>query len=73
MTTGIELESAAMGLSNSFVSLGRVIGPIWAGLVFDLDSRYPYLSGAAILLVVFFLSLVWMPKLRQGPAAGSLV
>lgn len=61
-------QGAAMGLSNSFVSLGRVIGPICAGLVFDLDSRYPYLSGALILLVVFFLSLVWMPvkKMNAG-------
>jgi len=55
-------QGAAMGLSNSFVSLGRVIGPIWAGFVFDLHRSYPYLSGAVILVAVFFLSLTWMPK-----------
>jgi DHA1 family multidrug resistance protein-like MFS transporter len=57
-------QGAAMGLSNSFVSLGRVIGPIWAGAVFDINSSYPYVSGAVILLIVFLLSLAWMPKDR---------
>jgi DHA1 family multidrug resistance protein-like MFS transporter len=61
-------QGAAMGLSNSFVSLGRVIGPIWAGAIFDFNSSYPYVSGAVILLVVFLLSLVWMPKDRPQVA-----
>ena len=61
-------QGAAMGLSNSFVSLGRVVGPLWAGAMFDFDPRYPYLSGAAILFLVFLLSLQWMrgKRLRQG-------
>jgi len=49
-----------MGLCNSFVSLGRVVGPIWAGFVFDLNFDYPYLSGAAILFIGFLVSLVWV-------------
>lgn len=53
-------QGAAMGLSNSFVSLGRVVGPIWAGTLFDLNPSYPYASGAAILFVVFLLSLRWV-------------
>jgi DHA1 family multidrug resistance protein-like MFS transporter len=57
-------QGAAMGLSNSFVSLGRVIGPVWAGVVFDLNLSFPYISGAVILFIVFLLSLVWMPKDR---------
>lgn len=50
-------QGAAMGLSNSFMSLGRIVGPIWAGFVFDLNFDYPYLSGAAILFVGFLISL----------------
>ncbi|CAG0933396.1 Tetracycline resistance protein, class B [Thermoflexales bacterium] len=56
-------QGAAMGLSNSAVSLGRVIGPLWAGAAFDLNLNYPYLSGAVILLIGFILCGVW---LRQG-------
>ncbi len=68
-------QGAALGLSNSFVSLGRVIGPLWAGAVFDLDPRLPYLSGAFILAAVFLASLAWLkadnsegPGLNPPPA-----
>jgi len=50
-------QGAAMGLSNSFVSLGRVAGPIYAGAIFDLHPNLPYISGAIILLFVFLISL----------------
>jgi len=54
-------QGTAMGLNNSFNSLGRVIGPIWAGFAFDLNYNLPYLSGAAIMLVGFVASLFWIP------------
>lgn len=53
-------QGASMGLSNSFVSLGRVVGPIYAGIVFDINPNYPYISGALILFVVFIMSLIWV-------------
>ncbi|MBL8055247.1 MAG: MFS transporter [Anaerolineales bacterium] len=62
-------QGAAMGLSNSFVSLGRVVGPLWAGAVFDLDPRLPYLSGAVILVGVFLASLAWL-KPDKGEGQG---
>ena len=61
-------QGAAMGLSNSAVSLGRVIGPLWAGAVFDLNPDYPYFSGAVILLSGFVLCMKW---LRRGPQAAT--
>lgn len=50
-------QGAAMGISNSFMNLGRIVGPIWAGVVFDVNITYPYLSGAAILFAGFLISL----------------
>jgi DHA1 family multidrug resistance protein-like MFS transporter len=52
-----EEQGAAMGLSNSFMSLGRILGPIWAGLAFDLGSSLPYLSGSVLMLVGFVFSM----------------
>ena len=49
-----------MGLSNSFVSLGRIVGPILGGAVLDVHLSLPYLSGAAIMLIAFFASLIWI-------------
>jgi MFS transporter, DHA1 family, multidrug resistance protein len=63
-------QGAAMGLSNAFVSLGRVVGPIWAGAIYDLHPSYPYLSGAVILFITFLLSLLWMGAGKiDGPSA----
>ena len=62
-------QGAAMGLSNSFMSLGRIVGPIWAGFVFDVNVNSPYLSGAAILFVGFLISLVWVTQ--RDPKGGD--
>jgi DHA1 family multidrug resistance protein-like MFS transporter len=55
-------QGTAMGLNNSFNSLGRVVGPIWAGFAFDLDTSLPYLSGAAIMFAGFLASLAWLAQ-----------
>jgi DHA1 family multidrug resistance protein-like MFS transporter len=55
-------QGVAMGLNNSSNSLGRVIGPIWAGFAFDLNYNLPYLSGAMIMFVGFLASLMWVTQ-----------
>jgi DHA1 family multidrug resistance protein-like MFS transporter len=55
-------QGVSMGLNNSFTSLGRIIGPIWAGYAFDINVHYPYLSGAAIIFIGFLISLVWISQ-----------
>jgi DHA1 family multidrug resistance protein-like MFS transporter len=57
-------QGMAMGLNNSFNSLGRIVGPIWAGFAFDINTSLPYLSGAAIMLAGFLVSLLWIPGER---------
>ena len=78
-----ERQGVAMGLNNSFNSLGRIVGPISAGLTFDANPSLPYLSGAVVMLAGFLFSLVWVPqgheaeteppgqevRVRGGPAA----
>jgi MFS transporter, DHA1 family, multidrug resistance protein len=61
-------QGTSMGLSNSFVSLGRVAGPLYAGTIFDVNPSYPYLSGALILCAVFVMSLIW---LKDGQSASE--
>jgi DHA1 family multidrug resistance protein-like MFS transporter len=51
-------QGIAMGLSNSFVSLGRIVGPILGGLVLDINLNLPYLSGAVFMLLGFIVSLL---------------
>ena len=50
-------QGMALGLSNSFVSLGRIAGSLYAGGMFDAGMDYPFYSGVVILLVCFGLSV----------------
>ena len=52
-------QGIAMGMTNSFMSLGRIVGPLWAGFLFDVNIGYPYLTGAVIMAAGFVLSLIW--------------
>jgi len=67
-------RGTVMGLSNSFMSLGRIIGPIWAGYAFDLNIHLPYISGSAVLLAGFLMSLrvLGVEKTRSGDTKGTL-
>jgi DHA1 family multidrug resistance protein-like MFS transporter len=47
-----------MGVNNSFSSLGKVLGPLWAGFIFDIKIDLPFLSSAVILMLGFFISLI---------------
>lgn len=54
------MQGMAMGLTNSFISLGRIVGPLWAGLVYDLNLIFPYISGAVIMAAGFVVSAIWL-------------
>jgi DHA1 family multidrug resistance protein-like MFS transporter len=53
-------QGVAMGLNNSFMSLGRITGPLLAGLLFDLGQDLPYMVGGAIMLLGFIIALLWL-------------
>jgi len=42
-------KGAAIGIMDSFDSLGRILGPIVAGLLYQTDPGYPYIASAAVL------------------------
>jgi MFS transporter, DHA1 family, multidrug resistance protein len=63
-------QGLVMGLNNSYQSLGRIIGPAWAGLVYDLNMNFPYWSGAAIFLIGFALSLLLLSQEPQPAEMG---
>jgi DHA1 family multidrug resistance protein-like MFS transporter len=63
-------QGMALGLNNSFQSLGRVVGPLWAGSLFDFHITLPYLSAAVIMLAAFVYSLYAM---RPGAMPADTV
>jgi MFS transporter, DHA1 family, multidrug resistance protein len=61
-------QGMAMGLNNSYMSLGRIVGPLWAGAALDLNLSFPYITGAVIMLIGFVASLYFLPHGKE-PAA----
>ncbi len=55
-------QGTAMGYSNSFQSLGRAIGPLWAGSSYDIYATVPFWSGAIIQLVALIIGAKSMLK-----------
>jgi DHA1 family multidrug resistance protein-like MFS transporter len=61
-------QGVTMGLNNSFVSLGRIFGPLLGGLVFDFHWGLPFLGGALVMLAGFLASmLIHLQTEQQGP------
>ncbi len=62
-------QGTVMGLNSAFTSLGRVLGPLWGGYIYDVDIAYPFLSGAVTLALGLVVSLFALP--RQMPTSAS--
>ena len=63
-------QGEAMGWNNAFMSLGRVIGPLVAGALFDVNLTYPYLMGGLILLLGGIATLFFLHDTPK--AAGQM-
>ena len=50
-------QGQAMGVAESYMSLGRIAGPIWGGMIFDVNIFFPFLSGVVLLFIAFLATL----------------
>ncbi|HLO18137.1 MAG TPA: MFS transporter [Anaerolineales bacterium] len=57
-----EHQGTVMGLNSAFTSLGRVIGPLWGGYIYDINIEYPFFSGAATLLLGLLVGIIGLRK-----------
>lgn len=49
-------QGFAAGMNNAYMSLGNMIGPALAGILFDINMSFPYIAGTLILLICFFIA-----------------
>lgn len=66
-----EEQGFIMVLNNSFLSLGCIAGPLWAGQVFDIRTFLPYLTGAVIMAIGFLISLSIAAESAPSEALSS--
>jgi len=62
-------QGIAMGLNNAYMSLGRIVGPLWAGMALDLNLNFPYVTGAVIMLIGFVACLYFLPHDKEQDVA----
>ena len=62
-------QGLALGLNSSFMSLGRFIGPLLAGFLFDIRITLPYLVGSLIMFLGF---LFVQTKLKEPAKKAEL-
>lgn len=59
----------AMGMATAYMSLGNVLGPISAGMLFDVNINYPFILGLGLLVVTLSIAMAW----RKTNNAKSVV
>jgi len=64
-------QGVALGMHNSFMSLGRIIGPVWAGFAFDYWLSLPYLSGALVMTIGLLTTFVWLTHRSPTEATAA--
>jgi predicted MFS family arabinose efflux permease len=47
-----------MGVNNAMICLGRVLGPLWGGYLYDLNMDFAFYSGAVMLAFGWLVSVL---------------
>lgn len=55
-------QGFAMGMNNAYMSIGNVLGPTLAGVLFDVQIMYPFVLGLVLLLVTLGITIVWQKR-----------
>ncbi|WP_282607503.1 MFS transporter [Pelagibius sp. Alg239-R121] len=67
-----EIAGVALGMGQAASSLARVIGPLWAGFLFQrIGPDWPYIAGAFFMALVFVLAERLRRQILAGGATGA--
>lgn len=61
-------QGFAMGMNNAYMSIGNVLGPTLAGVLFDVQIMYPFVLGLVLLLVTLGITIVWQKRTLKHSA-----
>ena len=50
------------GMNSTYTSLGNIVGPAMAGILFDVNIHYPYLFAAVIMVIGLGITVMWKEK-----------
>ena len=47
-----------MGMNNAYMSIGNVLGPLLAGVLYDVNIIYPFVLGLIVLVITTIGSII---------------
>ncbi|MEH7131060.1 MFS transporter [Neobacillus drentensis] len=66
-------QGFAAGMNNAYSSLGNIIGPSLAGILFDVSYNVPFIFGAVILVGSIVMCVAWNHRARQNSDFVSIL
>ncbi|WP_066291138.1 MFS transporter [Bacillus sp. FJAT-29937] len=58
-------QGFAMGMNNAYMSIGNVLGPTLAGVLYDVNIIYPFIMGLFFLVITLLVTIVWQKRLAK--------
>ncbi|MGG3571214.1 MFS transporter [Bacillus gobiensis] len=55
-------QGFAMGMNNAYMSIGNVMGPTFAGMLYDVQITFPFILGLALLAMTILITIVWQKR-----------
>lgn len=55
-------QGFAMGMNNAYMSIGNILGPTLAGVLYDVNIIYPFVLGFVVLTITMLVSLFWQRR-----------
>jgi multidrug resistance protein len=67
-----DAQGETLGLAQGVAGLGRIVGPLLAGVLFTVGVGVPFIAGAALLALAAVLAVPALPKTQRHEVASSL-
>lgn len=65
-------QGFAMGMNNSYMSIGNILGPTLGGVLYDVNMVYPFILGFILLVLTTMTNVVWAKRnLKQPKLIGT--
>ncbi|MBP2242727.1 DHA1 family multidrug resistance protein-like MFS transporter [Cytobacillus eiseniae] len=55
-------QGFAMGMNNAYMSIGNVLGPTLAGILYDVKIIYPFVLGLILLVITLIVTIIWQKR-----------
>jgi DHA1 family multidrug resistance protein-like MFS transporter len=55
-------QGFAMGMNNMYMSIGNVLGPTLAGILYDVQIIYPFVLGLSLLVITLAIAFIWQKR-----------